>query len=442
MRADHGRQLPCGRCGSVYLLALVATVVVSAVAMAMAQGVGQHLRGSQHAAARGDCRAAAVGLLRAIAADLDSAMAAGGAPALATIQADGETVGGVVVVLVGGAGADGRFRFGLVPEAGLVDVNHAPAAVLAALPGMDAARSAAISDWRDGDDTIDPQGGAERGDGAYAAATVPYAPRNAPFETLDELALVRDIDRDLWAGEDRNGNGMLDPGEDADHDGRLDRGLAGLCTLESREPANAPDGTPRTSCARAAGALRTRLAALFGKARATALAELAQRGQPFANRLDFLAALALSADEAARLWPYVICGEGRLGLVDAASAPEEVLVAAVGAEWAARLAGARPSTAQGPAWLVAALGREGAQAVGGRLTVGSYRFRADLLAVRRDGAGWDRLEAVLDCSTGTTRVLALRPAAARGWPLPWATPATLRRDPASDPRTLFAAGKP
>lgn len=80
-------------------------------------------------------------------------------------------------------------------EAARIDINRAPPELLAGIfrqvgvpadtAGMFAAR---IVDWRDADDKISPNGGAERA--AYRAAGRTDGPRNGPFLSVAELALV------------------------------------------------------------------------------------------------------------------------------------------------------------------------------------------------------------------------------------------------------------
>lgn len=415
------------RAGFIYLLALIVVIVVSSLAVVMARGAGIRLRAGQDEGARAASRGAALGVLRAVVNDLDASLTTG-MPGLVTVQAEGETVGACTVVLVGRDPAGTSQRFGLIDEAGKIDVNSAPVEVLAALPGMTSEIAAAIIDWRDSDDTVDPNGGAERTDGAYSGALVPFAPRNAPFETIDELRLVSGVTDQLFFGEDVNGNGRLDPGEDTNRDGKLTPGLRDLLTIESREPANAPDGTARTRILERQN-LILRISDLFETARATELTAQVNAIRTFATRLDLIIALDLDDAEAATLWPCVIGPEGRTGLIDAWSCREDVLVALVGADLAKTIITARPTTRpSGPGWLASALTREQSVQPGCRmLTSGSYRFSADLLAIRNDGAGWSRLGAVIDCSLGGTRVVSIRPLESQGWPLPGATPETIRR---------------
>jgi general secretion pathway protein K len=80
-------------------------------------------------------------------------------------------------------------------EGGRIDLNTAePKYLVAAFVAMgkteNEARTAAarIRDWMDSNDVASPQGGAERDE--YVASGSGYGPRNAPFETPEELRQV------------------------------------------------------------------------------------------------------------------------------------------------------------------------------------------------------------------------------------------------------------
>ena len=449
------------RRGSVYLVALLIVVVVSGIALVMARAVAVQLRAADRAVARSQCQAAAQGVLRAILSDLTASLAEGGTPALRTVNPAGEQLGDCLVFVIGRDPAGHAATFGLVADAGRIGVNSladptvpdalrtAEGAALAALPGMTPAIVAALRDWSDGDDVPDRDGGAERTDGAYLGATVPYGPRNAPMESLDEVRLVRDVTDALFFGGDRNRNGRLDPGE-TDGDGGVPlTGLQDVLALESREPSIAGDGTVRVPIIggerkRLNPALSSQLVEWCGAQRGAILWRALQEADgaaPFTSRLELLASIADVAtdDEVARLATHLIGPEGRLGLVDAWSCPDVLLTHLVGAPLAETLAKARPTEPPTtPGWLVRALGREQARKYGHLLTSGSYRFHADLLAVRLDGAGWVRLDAAIDCSGGSPVLAGLRPADGAGWPLPWCSPEALRRrDGGQDPATLL-----
>ncbi len=123
-------------------------------------------------------------------------------------------------------------------------------ALLMRLPGMTIDIADAILDWIDEDD--EPREyGAEID--YYSSMFPPYAPRNGPFETVEELLLVRGVTPDLLFGRDVNRNGMIDMHEqelplylEADPgDGSMDRGWSAYLTLYSMEKNVDVDGQPR-----------------------------------------------------------------------------------------------------------------------------------------------------------------------------------------------------
>src|SRR6266446_986405 len=123
---------------------------------------------------------------------------------LAALQADalarsGVAVAAVVLAETGAAGAPDTLgapwavdvgRQPLGP--GWVGVQVADAARrLLVLLGLDPGLADALADWTDADDVPRPRG-VERD--WYLAQTPPRVPRNAPFASVGELALVRGID--------------------------------------------------------------------------------------------------------------------------------------------------------------------------------------------------------------------------------------------------------
>jgi general secretion pathway protein K len=92
-----------------------------------------------------------------------------------------------------------RIEVRVQDEAAKFDLNATDAPTLAALMvllgvDVDLARqlAGAIQDWRDPDDLVALEGGAESRD--YAAAGRPYGAKNQPFTTLSELQQVLDMD--------------------------------------------------------------------------------------------------------------------------------------------------------------------------------------------------------------------------------------------------------
>ena len=143
-------------------------------------------------------------------------------------------------------------RYGLIDEAGKINLNAAGGAVLSELPGMTAERVACLLDYRDGDEDA-------RADGAeqdyYSALPHPYVIKNGPLATVEELLLVKGFGGAVVYGDDYNLNGLLDKNEDDgkesfppdNEDGRLDRGLVALTTVLSYEFNRDNDGNPRVN---------------------------------------------------------------------------------------------------------------------------------------------------------------------------------------------------
>ena len=148
---------------------------------------------------------------------------------------------------------DGYFggtRYGLESESGRLNLNtilladqsgqNGGRTLLMTLPGMTEQIADAILDWIDPDDNPREQG-AERD--YYAALPHPYAPRNGPLASIDELLLVRGVTPALLYGADLNRNYAIDGNEqnlttidNADNsNGDLNRGWAAYLTLDSAE---------------------------------------------------------------------------------------------------------------------------------------------------------------------------------------------------------------
>jgi type II secretory pathway component PulK len=153
----------------------------------------------------------------------------------------------------------GGIRFGLENESSRLNLNTVLLAdstqdgarkVLMTLPGMTESIADAILDW------IDPDGesrllGAEQD--YYSSRNPPYAPRNGPIGSIEELLLVREVTPALLFGADLNRNAAIEQSEEPlmeidnvdNSTGLLNRGWAAYLTLESAEANLRPDGQPK-----------------------------------------------------------------------------------------------------------------------------------------------------------------------------------------------------
>jgi len=341
---------------------------------------------------------------------------------------------------------DGReVRYGVRDLNGLLNVNVATRDQLLALPGVTEEAVDSLLDWRDDDD--DPnEFGAES---VYYAALEPaYLAKNAPIESLEELLLVRGIDARMLYGEDRNRNGLIDPGEDDgdgsfppdDADGELDRGLVDYLTVYSQELNRTADGRERLLVGEAgpdevdarleeAGVSEAgRQAVLLqlggggggpggggGGGQATTLGQLI--ASPAVGQED----AALVLDELA-----VVDAEVLPGRINVNTAPREVLLGLPGLEepdvdavMAARLDFSQDLSS--PAWLLGAIEREKLVLIADLVTTRATQFAVDAVALIETGSGgarFRRVEALIDRAYAPVRILGWRDVSGRGFPFP------------------------
>src|SRR5690606_18535060 len=112
--------------------------------------------------------------------------------------------------------------------------------LLMTLPGMTEPIADASLDWIDPDKETRLLG-AERD--YYSSLANPYAPRNGPLHSIEELLLVRDVTPALLFGPDLNRNALVDGSEEPytvmetydNSGGMLNRGWAAYLTLDSAE---------------------------------------------------------------------------------------------------------------------------------------------------------------------------------------------------------------
>ena len=171
-------------------------------------------------------------------------------------------------------GPENTMRFGLTPESAKVDLNYASDEQLTALltpllTDLDIDNApeliAGILDWRDEDDET-REGGAENT--YYNTLDPPYNAKNGPFDSVEELLLVRGITAAILYGEDVNQNGILDRNEDDgpdsfpeydNGDGILNYGIAPFLTVTAREMDVSLDNKQRISMYNNAAAITAML---------------------------------------------------------------------------------------------------------------------------------------------------------------------------------------
>ncbi len=176
---------------------------------------------------------------------------------------------------------DARMRFGLTPEAGKLHLNHASedqlrSLLVPLLTDLEVENAeellAALLDWRDADSDI-RENGAENE--YYNTLEPPYSAKNGPFDSIEELLLVKGFSAAILYGEDVNRNGILDPNEDDgdrsfpfydNQDGILNRGIAPFLTVWTREPDVSLDNRPRINLNQDAATIMAQVESYFAEA--------------------------------------------------------------------------------------------------------------------------------------------------------------------------------
>jgi type II secretory pathway component PulK len=354
--------------------------------------------------------------------------------------------------------------FGLTDESAKININTASATTLMRLPGMTEDIANAIIDWRDTDSTP-LTNGAEND--VYTNMPEPYQCKNAPFETVEELLMVRGITRPVLYG---NGTGpplgipnaagrVLGGGSSVVNDQWVARGLFDLFTIYSAEPAAVAQASTDTSgqgdqSGQQQGKIdinqqnqRTQLRQLltdtFSASRANEI--IGAMGGPnntFTDVFDFYLKTKLKPEEFDQIVNSITANprnaqqpasqEPKKGLINVNTAPREVLLTLtqnlteqdidklLEARRNASSSLASSDSPTGIAWVAEAL-QDKAVGLGNLVTGKSYQWSADIVAVSGNGRAFKRIRIVVD-TTGVQsglppQIVYRRDLTDGGWPM-------------------------
>ncbi len=327
--------------------------------------------------------------------------------------------------------------FGLVDEASKLNLNTANTNVLSYLPNMTPDFAQAIMDWRGTNGAV-----------SLDYASLGYLPKNAPFETVDELRLVYGATVDLLAGDDLNRNGVLDANEtDTTGTGQLNSGLFEYTTVWTREPNFHADGSSLTNVNTSSEAKIQALLQDDGAANATTMAASIYRsihpagagGVNNCNNLLDLAfrcqSLGMSEADFAKIYNDVTTSTNTYfrGRVNVNTASADVLTALFmginnnisqqTASGAAQTLVTYRQQNQGNLnsiwWIMDALGNNNQviaalRSGGDYVTTKSFQFTADIAAVGLFGRGYRRVKFIFDTSEGTPIIVYRQDLSRRG----------------------------
>ena len=425
------------------MLVLVGTVLVMARAMRVeGNGSANHVASLQASAVQ-------LGAIQYVIASLDGL--GGRMPSEQEMPCEGVLVGNGAFWIIRPGEDDRQRSYGIGSEAGKVNLNAAPAEILAELPEMTAELAAAIIDWRDSDGELTP-GGAESE--YYLLLPEPYECKNDLLETLEEVMLVAGASHEILFGEDTSRNGVLDENENDgdqsdppdDRNGDLDQGIYGFATVYSIEVNRTASGQQRVNVSSSQmQELSSLLLEAFGEARALEVMVLARRERPFANPLDFYFRTSLTNEEFDSIADKITFSQSEdlRGLIDLRVAPQEVLGCLPGLDESdvSALLAARPAADAEPGsivWVAEALDQDKAIAIGSYITTRSYQFSADIVSVSGNGRSFKRCRIVVDARQSPPRVVYRQDLTHLGWPLSQEILAQLR---SGTPVEKVAAGE-
>jgi len=332
--------------------------------------------------------------------------------------------------------------FGLMEESAKLNLVGVDYDDLIRLPGMTYTAASSILDWTDEDGNLE-RDGAEN-EYYLGLQPEPYYCKNAPLETVEELLMVRDINRLMLYGDgtapplgQRYSN--RDNGRNLFSDPQLARGIYDVVTCYTKEPNRADDGqtrirTTRLNRAQDRANLQSRMVSR-GLTQSRAAQILATMG-PAAptNLFDFYFRGQLKPDEL-DLIKDDLTDSGSQTLqqrINVNAAPATVLRCIDGLELedADKIVAARSGndpTSDDIGWFPDALGRDKAIQIGNRVTWKTFQYSADILAVSGNGRAFRRVRIVVDTSTGTPQIIYRRDNTDRGWPMDKEILASIRR---------------
>lgn len=322
-----------------------------------------------------------------------------------------------------------NYDYGLVDEAGKVNLNSASLEMLLKLPSMTAELANSIIDWRDSNQEIS-SGGAESE--YYLLLPEPYYCKDSLLESVEEILLIKGGDLACLYGEDINRNGILDTNENdgeasppADNsNGNLDAGFFNYVTIHSTEQNVDADGNARINVKDNANqnALLELLRTVVGEDEAPLLMP-GFRGQ-YDNLIDLYYRTGMSYDDFNEIIDRLTTTDDEQiqGLINVNTASEKVLLCLPGMEQTDvdALIQERANSSEDIStilWVTRVLDQEKAVAIGSFITTRSYQSAADITAVSANGRAFCRYYVVIDRSQTPPQILFRQPLQHLGWSL-------------------------
>lgn len=451
---------PCGsrtwRKGAIFITTLWITLILTALVLVFARSMHVELIASANRSMETKVDAIELGAEQYVLAQVDDTN--GDASYITSAPAQAIQVGDGYFWIIRPDALDvNNYDYGIEDEASKLNINTTASAQLMILPNMTQDVTDSIFDWR----SATPAANQGAQSSYYETLPNPYHAKGAPFDTVEELLLVKGMTMDLLYGADKNHNGVIDQSEQA-AGGNLPtfggvsspiRGIFPYVTCFTIEPNTDGTGAPRVNvngaqAAAPAPAANTGVSTGGSTARATANADpttairnalttagvssgdvtsIMQRYQsarkPFTSVFDFAQKTGMSQQDLALAIDKLTTSTAQTtqGLVNVNTAPEAVLMCLPGLEQgdADQIIAQRASAdITNMAWLMKALTPQKLAPIAGQITGRSYIYSADIVAVSHDGRSFKRVRIVVDGRNSPPQIIYRRDLTSSGWPLP------------------------
>ena len=373
---------------------------------------------------------------------------------------------------------DKNYDFGIVDEASKININSAKDTVLVNVPNSSQEIADSIIDWRDADETTTGQGGESS---FYESLPEPYDAKNAPFETVEELLLVKNtgnggqtISKDILFGSDLNRDGVIDTGETkangstggasmafSNGGGFNDsRGMYNFLTCYSIEPNTDASGKQRINIndPNSRSALQKLLAQTLSTSRVSQVLEKVAGGgnrRQFPSIVAWYQATGMTTQEFGPIAGSITTSAAKTltGMVNVNTASKQVLMCLPGVQEsdAESIVSSRPANSGGISgaggtglttssnssnsstsvgdmtWLFQAVSPQIAASISPYITTRSFQYSADIVAVSGDGRSFRRVRIVVDARTSPAAIVYRKDLTGYGWPLPADLRTNMRR---------------
>jgi type II secretory pathway component PulK len=430
---------PRSRSGSVLIIVLWVAIGLVSIALYFANTMTYELRASDNRVSGLAANQAIEGAARYVSYVLQNYATNGAVPMTNQYSCAAVPVGDAQFWIIGRDPSGQNTTeptFGLVDEGSKLNLNTVNTNVLSYLPNMTTDFAEDILDWRGTNGTV-----------SLDYASLGYLPKNAPFETEDELRLVYGATINLLAGDDVNRNGVLDPNETSSTGtGQMNYGLFEYTTVYTREPNFHSDGTSLTNVNTASQQTIQSLLEGDGVSSATAMGTSIFRSIHPANGgintcngiLDLAVRchnLGMATTDFAKIYNDVTTStntyfRGRLNVNTAGADVMTALFEGLNVDEQTATSAAQsliayreqnPTSLNSIGWMVDALGNNSpvitALQRGDYVTTRSYQFTADIAAVGPFGRGYRRVKFIFDISNGSPIILYRQDLSRLGWAL-------------------------